>query len=32
MAATIAIYGEMAALQTARGGAYSDTVAITIVY
>ncbi|MDC0334388.1 spore coat U domain-containing protein [Amylibacter sp.] len=30
--ATIAIYGEMAHSQTARGGAYSDTVAITIVY
>ena len=30
--ATINIYGKMAAQQPARGGAYSDTVAITIVY
>ena len=30
--ATINIYGKMAAQQAARGGAYSDTVAITIVY
>ncbi|MDB4191291.1 spore coat U domain-containing protein [Amylibacter sp.] len=32
IAATINIYGKMAAQQPATGGAYSDTVGITIVY